>query len=68
MLREFQRTGDRRVLWPAHFAGRSHEYCQIERLGNLAALPAPTGFTVCCFPVKIAGGGAGWARAVALLD
>ncbi|MFE4519378.1 cyclase family protein, partial [Kitasatospora sp. NPDC056783] len=46
MLAEFRRTGDRSVLWPAHFAGRQREYCQIERLANLAALPAPTGFTV----------------------
>ncbi|MGO4758619.1 cyclase family protein, partial [Streptomyces sp. 2MCAF27] len=28
----------------------------------------PTGFRVACFPVKIAGAGAGWTRAVALLD
>ncbi|ARF80643.1 cyclase family protein [Kitasatospora aureofaciens] len=68
MLAEFQRTRDRSVLWPAHFAGRQREYCQIERLSNLGALPAPTGFTVQAFPVKIAGAGAGWTRAVALLD
>ncbi|MEV6974420.1 cyclase family protein [Kitasatospora sp. NPDC093806] len=68
MLSEFRRTGDHSVLWPAHFAGRQREYCQIERLANLGALPAPTGFTVQAFPVKIAGAGAGWTRAVALLD
>jgi cyclase len=67
IIRRYQRTGDRSVLWPAHFAGREREYCQIERLANLGALPGPTGFDVSCFPVKIAGGGAGWARAVALL-
>ncbi|MEU5940796.1 cyclase family protein [Micromonospora sp. NPDC047548] len=67
MLERFDHTGDPGVLWPAHFAGREREYCQIERLANLSALP-PTGFTVSCFPVKIAGAGAGWARAVALLD
>ncbi|MCK2221088.1 cyclase family protein [Actinomadura sp. ATCC 31491] len=67
IIERYRRTRDRRVLWPAHLAGRRHEYCQIERLANLAALP-PHGFTVCCFPVKIAGAGAGWARAVALLD
>lgn len=44
-----------------------HEYCQIERLANLAALP-PTGFTVSCFPLKVVGGSAGPARVVALLD
>lgn len=68
MIAEFQRTGDQRFLWPAHVAGRRREYCQIENLANLDVLPAPTGFTVCCFPVKIAGAGAGWTRAVALLD
>ncbi|MFI9273554.1 cyclase family protein [Kitasatospora sp. NPDC052896] len=68
MLSEFQHTGDHSVLWPAHFAGRQREYCQIERLANLGALPAPTGFTVQAFPVKIVGAGAGWTRAVALLD
>jgi kynurenine formamidase len=68
IIKEYQRTGDTSVLWPAHFAGRRREYCQIERLANLGALPGPTGFTVACFPVKIAGAGAGWARAVALVD
>jgi kynurenine formamidase len=66
MLRRYQATGDRSVLWPAHFLGREREYCQIERLANLAALP-PTGFIVSCLPVRIAGAGAGWARAVAIL-
>jgi len=28
----------------------------------------PTGFTVSCFPVKIAQASAGWTRAVAILD
>lgn len=67
MIRSFEETGDRSVLWPAHFAGRRREYCQIERLAQLESLPA-TGFTVSCFPVRIAGGDAGWARAVALLE
>lgn len=67
MIRRYQRTGDAAVLWPAHFVGRRREYCQIERLGNLAELP-PSGFTVHCFPVKIRGAGAGWTRAVAILD
>ena len=67
MLREFERTGDPGGLWPAHFVGRRREYCQIERLGQLDTLPAH-GFTVQCFPVKIAGAGAGWTRAVALLQ
>ncbi|TCO62048.1 cyclase family protein [Actinocrispum wychmicini] len=68
IVEQWQATGDRAGLWPAHFAGRDREYCQIERLSNLDQLPAPTGFTVACFPVKLARAGAGWARAVALLD
>lgn len=68
MIEQYQRTGDTGVLWPAHFAGRRREYCQVERMGNLDALPGPTGFTVSCFPVKIAGAGAGWTRAVAIVD
>ena len=68
IIDEYRRTGDRDVLWPAHFAGRDREYCQIERLAHLDELPAPHGFHLACFPVKLAGGGAGWARAVAMLD
>lgn len=67
IIREYHRTGDRDVLWPAHFAGRQEEYCQLERLANLQDLPASTGFTVSCLPVKIAGAGAGWSRVVALI-
>jgi cyclase len=68
IIARYRRTGDRSVLWPAHFAGRDREYCQIERLANLGTLPQPHGFKVACFPVKITGGGAGWARAVAVID
>ncbi|NJC69938.1 cyclase family protein [Planosporangium thailandense] len=68
IIKRFQETGDPNVLWPAHMAGRRVEYCQIERLGNLTEVPRPFGFTVSCFPIKIARGGAGWSRAVALLD
>jgi cyclase len=66
IIERYQRTGDPSVLWPAHFTGRRREFCQLERLTNLDALP-PHGFTVACFPVKVAGAGAGWTRAVALL-
>lgn len=68
IIRRYQETGDPSVLWPAHFVGRRREYCQIERLGNLGALPAPLGFRVACFPIKLTGAGAGWARAVALVE
>lgn len=67
ILRAFTETGDRSVLWPAHFRGRQREYCQIERLAHLDALPRPYGFRFSCYPVKLARAGAGWARAVARL-
>ena len=52
---EFEQTGDASILWEAHRAGIDREYCQIEKLHNLGALPAATGFTVSCLPVKVAG-------------
>jgi kynurenine formamidase len=65
---EFEETGDASILWEAHRAGIDREYCQIEKLHNLGALPGPTGFTVSCLPVKVAGAAAGWCRAAAILD
>jgi kynurenine formamidase len=52
------------IFWAAHQADLP--YCQIERLFNLGALPL-TGFTVSCFPLRIVGGSAGPARAVAIV-
>lgn len=66
MVADFRRSGDGRYIWPAHFAGIEREYCQIEKLANLDQLP-PTGFTLSCLPVKIAGASAGWCRAVAIV-
>jgi kynurenine formamidase len=66
-IADFKRTGDGRYIWPAHFAGITKEYCQIEKLTNLDQLPRPHGFYVSCFPVKIKGGSAGWCRAIALV-
>ena len=67
MIADFKATGDGREIWPAHFAGITKEYCQIEKLANLDKLPQPHGFYVSCLPVKIKGGSAGWCRAVALI-
>ncbi|HEX7364493.1 MAG TPA: cyclase family protein [Dehalococcoidia bacterium] len=64
---EFARTGQTNILWGAHFAGGEKEYCHIEKLANLDKLPRPFGFKVACFPVKLAGGSAGWVRAVAII-
>jgi kynurenine formamidase len=57
--------GERGIFWAAHQADL--EYCQIERLGNLRALPA-TGFTVSVFPLRLVGGSAAPARAVGIID
>jgi kynurenine formamidase len=65
---DFAETGDKDLLWGAHFAGREKEYCHIEKLANLDKLPGPSGFKVACFPVKLTGGSAGWARVVAIVE
>jgi kynurenine formamidase len=67
MLDEWQATGNAGALWPAHVLGRRRPYCQIERLHGLAALP-DHGFTVACFPIRLAGCGAAWTRAVAIME
>ena len=65
---EYERERDASILWEAHRAGIDREYCQIEKLHNLGALPGATGFTVSCLPVKVAGASAGWCRAAAIVD
>jgi kynurenine formamidase len=67
MAADYRRTGDGRYIWPAHFAGLTREYCQIEKLCNLGQIPRPHGFYVSCLPVKIKAASAGWCRAVALV-
>lgn len=63
----YAETGDPSIIWEGHKAGRERPYYQMEKLQNLESLPA-RGFTVICFPVKIARASAGWARAVAMLE
>lgn len=65
--KKFAETGDASLIWEGHKAGRHTGYCHIEKLHKLEDLPA-TGFTLCCFPVKIERASAGWCRAVAILD
>jgi kynurenine formamidase len=67
MVADYQRTGDGRHIWPAHFAGITREYCQIEKLANLDQLPRPHGFYLSCLPIRIAAASAAWCRAVALV-
>ena len=68
MFKEFLEIRDKSILWPCHFLGRKREYSHMERLGNLREIPIPFGFKVSCFPVKVRNAGAGWCRAVAIID
>jgi kynurenine formamidase len=61
------RSGLTEQLWESHKFGADHEYCQIEKLCNLAALPRPYGFSVLALPVSIEAASGGWARVVALV-
>lgn len=60
------REGDKAAYFPAHMTGRQRPVCIIEKLANLAAIPA-RGFTVIAFPVLVERGSGGWCRAVALV-
>ena len=59
-------TGNKKLIWEGHKAGREIGYCHLEKLHNLEALPS-SGFIVNCFPVKIKAASAGWTRAVAII-
>jgi kynurenine formamidase len=63
----FAETGDASLIWEGHKAGREAPYWQMEKLTNLDNLP-PHGFEVMCFPIKIKGAGAGWTRALAVME
>jgi len=56
-----------KLFWEGHLVGIDHEYCHMEQLTNLAALPAH-GFKVAVFPLKIKGASAAPARVVAILE
>jgi len=68
MFKEFLSTKDKSKIWPSHFLGRRREFCHMERLGNLGAIPKPYGFKVSCLPVKVRNAGAGWSRVVAIIE
>jgi|SRR5450631_551579 kynurenine formamidase len=65
--RRFEATGNAKLIWEGHKAGRDIGYCHLEKLHNLEALP-PNDFQVACFPCKIRRASAGWTRAVAIVD
>ncbi|HXF29471.1 MAG TPA: cyclase family protein [Chlamydiales bacterium] len=64
---KYAKEKDPAIIWEGHKAGRERGYCHLEKLTNLESLPSH-GFHVCCFPIKIKNGSAGWTRAVALLS
>jgi len=68
LAQEFQKNGDPKVIWEAHFAGIEIGYCHMEKMANLSQINQPHGFTIVCFPIKIKGASAGWVRPVAILE
>jgi len=65
-MRTRAQTEGGQSVWQAHYVGRHHEFCIVEKLTNLHRLP-PSGFLFVCFPVKVVRGSAGWTRAVAIV-
>ena len=66
-VEQAKKNKDNSVFWAAHLVGARKEYCHIEQLTNLKALPS-NGFKVAVFPLKIVGGSAAPARVVAIFD
>jgi kynurenine formamidase len=62
------RAGDDAQLWESHKFGADEEYCQIEKLCNLDALPMPHGFQVLALPIHLERASGAWARVVALVQ
>ncbi|MBZ6495437.1 cyclase family protein [Natrinema longum] len=67
MGERYLESGEEDELWPAHVAGREVEYCQIEKMANLDALPRETDIPLVAFPISIEDGSAGWVRPVAFI-
>ena len=67
MIEEAKKTGNSELFWEAHLVGKRKEYCHMEQLVNLDALPY-SGFKIAVFPLKIVGASAAPARVVAILD
>ena len=65
LIKQAKKENNRDLFWEAHLVGYEKEYCHIEQLVNLDALPY-TGFDIAVFPLKIVGGSAAPARVVAL--
>lgn len=67
LIEQAKKSNNAKLFWEAHLVGATHEYCHMEQLTNLDALPV-SGFQVAAFPLKIKGASAAPARVVAILD
>lgn len=67
LIEQAKKTSNSDLFWEAHLVGQHKEYCHMEQLVNLDALPY-SGFKVAVFPLKIVGASAAPARVVAMLE
>ncbi|WP_186758006.1 cyclase family protein [Echinicola salinicaeni] len=67
MIQKAKESNNPDLFWEAHLVGQDKEYCHMEQLVNLDALPY-SGFKVAAFPLKLVGASAGPSRVVAILD
>lgn len=67
LIQQAKETDNSELFWEAHLVGVRKEYCHIEQLTNLEALPY-SGFKVAVFPMKIVGASAAPARVVAMIE
>ena len=67
LIKKAKESKNSELFWEAHLVGKDKEYCHMEQLTNLDALPY-TGFKIAVFPLKIKGGSAAPARVVAIFE
>lgn len=67
LIKKAKETNNSELFWEAHLVGQHKEYCHMEQLVNLGALPY-TGFKVAVFPMKLVGASAAPARIVAIFE
>ncbi|MEL7145939.1 MAG: cyclase family protein [Bacteroidota bacterium] len=67
LVKKAKETDNPDLFWEAHRVGQDKEYCHMEQLVNLDALPY-TGFKIAVFPLKIEGASAAPARVVAMFE
>jgi kynurenine formamidase len=67
LIKKAKETNNPELFWEAHLVGQRKEYCHMEQLVNLDALPTK-GFKVAVFPLKIVGASAAPARVVAMIE